>query len=78
VIAAPDPIRGEVIEAYVVLRDGAEVAEAELQQLVRDGYGAHAYPRAVHFVANLPKTESGKVQRHILRARRRDEVAGNP
>jgi acetyl-CoA synthetase len=78
VIAAPDPIRGEVIEAYVVLREGTEVAPAELQQLVRRGYGAHAYPRAVHFIAGLPKTESGKVQRHVLRAWRRDEVAGEP
>jgi acetyl-CoA synthetase len=75
VIAAPDQIRGEVLEAYVVLRDGHTVEAAELQQRVREGYGAHAYPRTVHFVPQLPKTESGKVQRHALRQRRRAELA---
>jgi acetyl-CoA synthetase len=76
VIAAPDAIRGEVIEAYVVLREGATVPVEDLQQLVREGYGAHAYPRTIHFVPSLPKTESGKMQRHILRQRRRAELAG--
>jgi acetyl-CoA synthetase len=47
----------------------------ELQDLVRAQYGAHAYPRAVHVVDELPKTPSGKIQRFLLRRRRRDEVA---
>ncbi|HEY8295641.1 MAG TPA: AMP-binding protein [Micrococcaceae bacterium] len=74
VIGAPDEIRGEVLEAYVVLRDGAggtpELA-AELQQLVKQKFAAHAYPRQVHFVAELPKTPSGKIQRFVLRRQRR-------
>jgi acetyl-CoA synthetase len=78
VIAAPDPIRREVIEAYVVLRAGntesAELA-CELQHLVKTRYAAHAYPRAVHFIDSLPKTPSGKIQRHVLRSRRRAELA---
>ncbi len=77
VIAAPDKIRGEILEAYVVLRDGQagspELAN-ELQQLVKTKFAAHAYPRAVHFVDQLPKTPSGKIQRYVLRQRRRQEM----
>ncbi|HXW82265.1 MAG TPA: AMP-binding protein [Acidimicrobiales bacterium] len=79
VIAVPDEIRGEVIEAYVTLRAGqypaGELTE-QLQDLVRSQYGSHAYPRAVHVVDELPKTPSGKMQRFVLRARRRAELAG--
>src|SRR5699024_147539 len=70
VVGLPDELRGEVVTAFVVLRDGHAGSEAlaeELQQLVKDNYAAHAYPRAVHFVAELPKTPSGKVQRFMLR-----------
>jgi acetyl-CoA synthetase len=78
VIAAPDPIRREVIEAYVVLRAGttasAELA-CELQHLVKTRYAAHAYPRTIHFIDSLPKTPSGKIQRHVLRSRRQAELA---
>jgi acetyl-CoA synthetase len=73
VIAAPDPVRGEVLEAYAVLRDqhaACATLEAELQQLVKTRFAAHAYPRAVHFVAALPKTPSGKIQRYVLRQQR--------
>lgn len=79
VVAAPDPVRGEVIEAFFVLRadvDADPTLEAQLKQLVRDRYAAHAYPRSVHVVPGLPKTASGKIQRTELRARlraRRDE-----
>jgi acetyl-CoA synthetase len=74
-IAAPDELRGEALEACVVLRDGWEPSErltAELQELVKRRYAAHAYPRAVHFLDMLPKTPSGKIQRYLLRRRRRD------
>jgi acetyl-CoA synthetase len=70
VVGRPDEIRGEVVEAFVVLREGvigSDELAADLQQLVRDGYSAHAYPRQVHFVQELPKTPSGKIQRYILR-----------
>ena len=77
VIAAPDPIRREVIEAFVVLRPGdtesVELA-SELQQLVKTRYAAHAYPRTVHFIGALPKTPSGKTQRNVLRSRRTAEI----
>ncbi|MBA5689957.1 AMP-binding protein [Rugamonas apoptosis] len=78
VIAVPDAVRGEVIEAFVVLRDGVSPTPAlasELQQWVKTKFAAHAYPRTVHFVDGLPKTPSGKVQRFALRNRRREELA---
>ena len=70
VIGTPDDIRGEVLEAFVVLREPHAASEAlagELQQLVKTRFAAHAYPRRIHFVGELPKTPSGKVQRFILR-----------
>jgi len=70
VVGVPDEIRGERIEAYVVLTRTTAASEelaAELQQLVKTQYAAHAYPRAVHFVPELPRTPSGKLQRFILR-----------
>lgn len=72
VVGMPDELRGEVVEAFVVLREGVagspELA-AELQRLVKTKFAAHAYPRTVHFVDSLPKTPSGKVQRFLLRQR---------
>jgi acetyl-CoA synthetase len=73
VIAAPDPIRGEVLEACVVLQpDAAGTSDLaiELQKLVKEKFAAHAYPRAVHFLTHLPKTPSGKIQRYVLRQER--------
>jgi acetyl-CoA synthetase len=80
VIGVPDALRGEVLEAFVVLRagdTGDEQLAADLQQLVKQQFAAHAYPRSVHFVDELPKTPSGKVQRYVLRDRRRAEVGGS-
>ena len=72
VVGVPDEIRGEVLVAYVVVNDAAPepaVLEAELQKLVKEQFAAHAYPRQVHVVDQLPKTPSGKVQRFLLRQR---------
>jgi acetyl-CoA synthetase len=73
VIGVPDQLRGEVIEAFVVLRDPSQATEelaVVLQQLVKDKFAAHAFPRRVHFADALPKTPSGKVQRYLLRRQR--------
>lgn len=75
VIGTPDAIRGEVLEAFVVLNNMADACDAlavELQQLVKEKFAAHAYPRRIHFVSELPKTPSGKVQRYVLRRQRAD------
>jgi acetyl-CoA synthetase len=79
IIAVPDEIRGEVVEAFVVLRDAASASQdlaSELQQWVKTRYAAHAYPRAVHFVDTLPKTPSGKIQRFLLRQSRSAPLEG--
>ena len=61
VIAAPDEIQGEVLEAYIVTGNPADATSelaAELQGLVKKKFAAHAYPRVVHFVADLPTTRA--------------------
>jgi acetyl-CoA synthetase len=78
VIAVPDAMKGEVIEAFVALRcpvdDQRQLAE-DLQKSVRENLAAYAYPRTVHFVDSLPRTPSGKVQRFVLREARRAELS---
>ncbi len=70
VVAKPDPDRLEAVKAFVVLAAGvqptAELAE-ELQTFVKRSLSAHAFPREIEFVTQLPKTPSGKLQRFILR-----------
>jgi acetyl-CoA synthetase len=71
-IGKPDPERTEIVKAFVVLRQGIAGSSdlaAELQQHVRARLGAHAFPREIEFVPDLPKTPSGKVQRFVLRQR---------
>ncbi len=80
-IAVPDEIRGEVLEAHVVLAEGhvgSDELVTELQTLVKGELAAHAYPRNVLFVEQLPKTPSGKIQRFVLRQQRREELASKP
>ncbi|MFS0734470.1 AMP-binding enzyme [Microbacterium jepli] len=76
VVGRPDDLRGEAIEAFVVLTtaETSGVLVQRLQDAVRVGYGAHAYPRRVHMVTSLPKTPSGKVQRNLLRSLTDDEL----
>lgn len=72
VVGKPDPERTEIVKAFVVLGASAEPSDAltrELQQHVRARLSAHAYPREIEFVDELPKTPSGKIQRFLLRAR---------
>src|SRR4029450_7373816 len=65
-VAAPDDVRGQVVRAVVVLRDGYEPGAplaAELQEHVKEQTAPYKYPRIVDFAAELPKTSSGKVRR---------------
>jgi acetyl-CoA synthetase/medium-chain acyl-CoA synthetase len=71
-IGVPDWERGEVVKAFVVLREGYQASEglgAEIQALVKDTTAPYKYPRQVEFIDELPKTVSGKVRRVDLRAR---------
>ena len=70
VIGAPSEERGQIVEAHVVLKPGVEPDEAakkRLQDHVKATIAPFKYPRSVKFVAALPKTETGKVQRFKLR-----------
>jgi 2-aminobenzoate-CoA ligase len=70
VVAAPDRTRGFIVKAYVVLQAGRAPSEnlvAELQDHVKRELAPYKYPRAVEFVERLPRTETGKIQRYILR-----------
>ena len=76
----PDEVRGEVISAFVVLRDGHEPSarlEKELLQTLRDDLGPVAVVGEVNFVQLLPKTRSGKIMRRVLKAVVMDEEPGD-
>lgn len=78
VIAVPDLTRGEVLEAYIVLKSGETPSPEQtkdIQNWVKVRYAAHAYPRAIHYVDALPKTASGKIQRFLLRQERRAQLS---
>ena len=80
VVGVPDALRGEVVEAFVVLAGGTEPSVEladDLKQRVKSKLAAHLYPRQIHFVAALPKTPSGKIQRFELRRERAAEVASS-
>ncbi len=69
-VAAPDPERGAVVRAIVVLRDDSDPSEQlarELQEHVKAQTAPYKYPRIVEFAAELPKTTSGKIRRAQLR-----------
>ncbi|MBP3038905.1 acetate--CoA ligase [Bacillaceae bacterium Marseille-Q3522] len=71
VIGKPDPVRGEIIKAFIALRDGYQVSEElreEIRQFVKTGLAAHAAPREIEFLEKLPKTRSGKIMRRVLKA----------
>ena len=71
-IGVPDPLRGQVVKAFVVTdRPGDAFFEHEIQDIVRRRLSRHEYPRLVSFVAELPKTPAGKVNRKVLRDRER-------
>jgi 2-aminobenzoate-CoA ligase len=70
VVAAADPERGTIVKAFVVLRDAEVAGEGlvrELQEFVKKEIAPYKYPRAVEFVKDLPRTETGKLQRYKLR-----------
>lgn len=70
VVGAPDPERGQIVQAYVVLRAGMEPSAAlvrELQDFVKEKIAPYKYPRAIEFRESLPRTQTGKLQRYLLR-----------
>ena len=77
VVGTPDPERGTVVAAYVVLTDGTTADDAkarELQDFVKAAIAPYKYPRIVEFVAELPRTNTGKLQRFRLREQAAEEA----
>ena len=70
VVGIPDDERGCIVKAFIVLRPGTPASEAtrkELQEFVKSNIAPYKYPRSIEFVAALPRTETGKLQRYRLR-----------
>ena len=70
VVASPHEIRGNIVKAFVILQDnvtGDEAVVKELQNFVKQDVAPYKYPRAIEFVDDLPKTNSGKIRRIELR-----------
>ncbi len=79
-IGKPDPIKGEHIKVFVILKNGIEPSDAlakELKQHVRTVIGPLATPDELEFVLILPKTRSGKIMRRVVRARELGEPVGD-
>jgi 2-aminobenzoate-CoA ligase len=82
VVASPHDMRGNIVKAFVVLRDPACASPEScqvLQDFVKQQIAPYKYPRAIEFISELPKTENGKLQRFKLRQmemeRAKDQVA---
>ncbi|MFN0302843.1 MAG: AMP-binding protein [Burkholderiales bacterium] len=78
-IGSPDPIRGEVVKAFVQLREGVPQTPAlaqALQEYVRNRLSAHEYPRELEFIDALPTTTTGKLMRGELRRLERQRKLG--
>src|SRR5699024_2135413 len=70
VVASPDEIRGNIVKAFVVVREGVDVSPnliEELQNHVKKLTAPYKYPREIEFLEELPKTASGKIRRVELR-----------
>ena len=74
VVGKPDPLRTEIVKAYVVLKADATATEKELQDHVKQRLAQYSYPREVEFLDALPMTVTGKVIRKELKARAKGEV----
>ena len=78
VVGKPDPLRTEIVKAYVVLKDGWQASETlggEIRHFVRKRLSSHEYPREIAFVDDMPLTTSGKIVRRVFRERAAAEIA---
>ena len=74
-VASPDPRRGDIVKAFIVLTGGGQGSDEladEIKSHVRERHSAYAYPREIEFVDDLPKTLTGKIRRVELREAERE------
>lgn len=79
VVPKPDELRGQIVKAYIVLAPGHTGSEAlikDIQDFVKRELAPYKYPREIEFIEALPRTDTGKVQRFVLRDRAAKEAAG--
>ncbi len=79
VVASPDPVRGEIVKAFIVLAPGFAPSNkliGEIQDFVKERTAPYKYPREIEFMDELPKTISGKVKRAVLRTRELEKKMG--
>jgi acetyl-CoA synthetase len=72
VVGKPDPVRTEIVKAFIVLKSGqapSDALAADIKGFVRTRLSAHEYPREVAFIEHMPMTTTGKVIRRLLRER---------
>jgi acetyl-CoA synthetase len=72
VVGKPDPVRTEIVKAFIVLKDGqapSDALAADIQAFVKTRLSAHEYPREVAFIDSMPMTTTGKIIRRLLRER---------
>ena len=80
VCGIPDDVKGEVIIAFVVLKQevqDSKILEKEISEKIRNDIGAIATPKQIYFVSKLPKTRSGKIMRRLLKAIGNNETIGD-
>ena len=79
VVASPDPLRGDIVKAFIILTEGYEPSDElikDIQEFVKHKTAPYKYPREIEFVKELPKTISGKIKRAILRRMERESKTG--
>jgi len=77
-VASPDERRGNVVKAFIVLAAGQTASDelaTSIKEHVRERHSSYAYPREIEFVADLPKTLTGKIRRVELREQERERKA---
>ena len=75
VVASPDPMRGVIVKAFIILHDAQQASDAlkkEIQTHCKQVAAPYKYPREIEFVDELPKTQSGKIKRKLLREQEKE------
>ncbi|WP_020007481.1 acetate--CoA ligase [Salinicoccus albus] len=80
VIGKPDPVRGEIVKAFIAVGEGYEPTDElkeEIRKFVKEGLAGHVAPKEIDFKDKLPKTRSGKIMRRVLKAWELELPAGD-